>query len=256
VHRDYISAGADVLTANNYAVTPPILARAGLEDRLEELTLIAVDLARKARDEAGARVRIAGSVPPLNTSYRADLVGEDGAILADYRRIVSVLAPHVDLLLCETMSCAREAVAAARAARETDREVWVSWTLQGNWPDHLPSGESLQEAFEAVAHLGVDATLVNCCGANLITSAMKTLSQLSRRPFGGYGNSADVVLPDERGGAGDPAVDFKILTPDRYAEAASRWMAEGATIVGGCCYTGPAHIRLLRRMIEERSDLP
>ena len=86
VHADYIAAGADVITANNYAVTPPLLAREGIEDRLEELTLQAVELACRARDASGRPVRIAGSLPPLDTSYRADLVGEDEVLRADYIR--------------------------------------------------------------------------------------------------------------------------------------------------------------------------
>ena len=99
VHRDYIEAGASVITANNYAVTPPLLARAGLQDRTEELTLRAVELAERARDTCGRELRIAGSLPPLDTSYRADLVGPDDDIRVAYERIASVLAPRVDSLL-------------------------------------------------------------------------------------------------------------------------------------------------------------
>ncbi|MEE8556832.1 MAG: homocysteine S-methyltransferase family protein, partial [Myxococcota bacterium] len=168
VHRDYIRAGAEVITTNSYAVTPPLLTRAGLQDRLEELTVLATELAERARDACGKPVRIAGSVPPLDTSYRPDLVGDDPTLEESYRRIVSALEPNVDLLLCETMSSIREAAAAVRAARETSLEVWVSWTLQGNRTDRLPSGETLTAAYDAIASLGVDAALVNCCGANLV----------------------------------------------------------------------------------------
>jgi S-methylmethionine-dependent homocysteine/selenocysteine methylase len=248
VHRDYIEAGADVITANNYAVTPPLLARAGLEDRLEELTAWAVELAQRARDAAGRGVHIAGSVPPLDTSYRADLVGEDAVILAAYRRIVSALGSGVDVLLCETLSSAREAVAAATAARETDREVWVSFTLQGSWPDHLPSGESVAEAYGAVSEVGADAYLVNCCGANFVTRALGTLTGLTRGPVGGYANSADVVPGSGRGASAH--IEYQPLDVDQYAAAASEWIALGATILGGCCFTGPAHIARLRALID------
>ena len=54
VHRDYIDAGADVITINNYAVTPPLLAREGMQSDFEALTLKAVELAERARD-ASAR---------------------------------------------------------------------------------------------------------------------------------------------------------------------------------------------------------
>lgn len=256
VHRDYIEAGADVVTVNNYSVTPPLLAREGIEDRLEELTLLAVQLARRARAESGRDVRIAGSVPPLSTSYRADLVGADGAIVADYRRIVGSLAPHVDVLLCETMASAREAAAAVSVAKETDCEVWVSWTLQGDRPDRLPSDETVAEAYAAVSHLKADAFLVNCCGANLVTGAMSTLAGLTNRPFGGYANSFDV--PHGADQSASRPVDLhdvlrdsaRPLDVEAYAESVSRWIDAGATIVGGCCTTGPAHIARLRRLID------
>ncbi|MEE9281715.1 MAG: homocysteine S-methyltransferase family protein [Myxococcota bacterium] len=254
VHRDYITAGADVITVNNYAVTPPLLAREGLENRFEELTLRAAELALRARDQSGREIRIAGSMPPLETSYRPDLVGEDEAILADYRRIAAALGSRVDVLLCETMSSAREAVAAATAAAETGREFWLSWTLQGNRPDHLPSGETVPQAHQAVAQLGAAAYLVNCCGANFVTRVMSTLRGLTDRPVGGYANAAHVIPA----AAAEP---LEPTEPDRtprrpldvedYADAVARWLDAGATIVGGCCGTRPAHIARLRRLIDE-----
>ncbi len=203
IHEDYIEAGADVIIADNYAVTPPILSRAGLEDRFEKLTLRAAEIANQARARASRNVRVAGSVPPLETSYRADLVGDDAAILETYRRMTKLLAPNVEILLCETMSSAREALAAATAAAETDCEVWVSWTMQGDRPDHLPSGETVTEAFQAIAHLDVHAFLVNCCAANFVTRAMGTLSRLTDRPVGGYANPVEVIPRDETVGRSD-----------------------------------------------------
>jgi S-methylmethionine-dependent homocysteine/selenocysteine methylase len=255
VHRDYIEAGADVITVNNYAVTRPILSRERLDDRFEELTLRAIDLARRARDDEARSVRIAGSMPPLETSYRPELVGEDDAILKEYRRMAEVLAPRVDILLCETMSSAREALAAATAATETDREVWVSWTLQGNRPDHLPSGETVREAYEMLVHLRISAYLVNCCGANFVTRAVKTLFRLTTRAVGGYANAADVIAGVEaRSPPAPELVAREPLDVEGYATAVARWIEAGASIVGGCCSTRPAHIARLRRLLEELSS--
>jgi homocysteine S-methyltransferase len=255
VHRDYIEAGADVITINNYAVTPQLLAREGLEGRFEDLTVQAAELARRARDMGTRRVRIAGSMPPLETSYQPELVGEDQAILRDYRRMAEVLAPRVDILLCETMSSAREALAAATAATERDREVWVSWTLQGNRPDHLPSGETVPEAFEALAHLAISAYLVNCCGANFVTRAVAILSGLTDRPIGGYANAVNVIARTEKTSRPAPEVDEReALDVEGYASAAAAWIEAGASIVGGCCSTSPAHIARLRSLLDAASD--
>ena len=251
VHRSYIDAGADVITLNNYAVTRPLLSREGMDHRFGELTTKAIDLARRARDGAQRPVQIAGSLPPLATSYRSEEVGEDDEILSQYREMAEQLAPHVDLLLCETLSSAREARAAATAATETGQTVWLSWTLQGQHPDHLPSGEPLTEAFDAVADLEIDAYLVNCCGANFVTRAIPLLAERTDRPVGGYANTVD-ALPAEAGDAevAPEAIPRTILNVEEYAEAAATWIDAGARIVGGCCSTGPLHIQRLRQLID------
>jgi len=252
IHRDYLAVGADVITANNYAVTPPLLAREGLETRFEELTRTATALARRARDDAG-RGRVAGSMPPLETSYRADLVLPDDVLRDSYRRMAEVLASEVDLLLVETMSSAREAVAALGAARETDLEVWCSWTLQTDRLGQLPSGETITDAFAASDACGADAYLVNCCGANFVTNAVATLAKLTDKPIGGYANAADVIPNDGTGESAAPAdIAREILTLEGYTDAVAAWLDAGATIVGGCCSTRPAHIERLRALIDSR----
>jgi S-methylmethionine-dependent homocysteine/selenocysteine methylase len=238
VHRDYIEAGAEVITINNYMLTPPLLEREGWADQLEELTLLAVELAERARDDLGASVRIAGSLPPLETSYRAD---ED--ILDTYRRIAAILAPRVEILLCETMASGREALAAATAATETGGETWLSWTMQGHVPDRLPSGEALPEVFAMVASLPIAAYLVNCCAANFITRSMPVLRGLTEAPIGGYANAVNF---DTEAEDPDDKRAWTRLDPTAYAAEVGKWIEAGATLVGGCCSTRPAHIAEIR----------
>jgi len=254
VHAAYIEAGADVLTINNYAVTPPILAREGMEHRLEELTGLAVDLAEKACSETGCRPRLAGSFPPLETSYRADLVKGREEVLEGYRRIASVLAGRVDLILCETLANSHEAVWACEAATETGCDFWMSWTLQGTRLNTLPSGESLSEAFSALGDLKPSAYLVNCCGANFVTAAMPVLTGLTTAPVGGYANAESVVPDDGRAGVqGDPESAQRsaatVLNAEAYASEVQQWLDAGASIVGGCCGTRPKHIQRLKAML-------
>lgn len=254
VHRDYIAAGADVITINNYAVTPPLLARNDLDHRLEELTGIAIDLAERAVRESGRRVRIAGSLPPLETSYRFEQVGADDEILAAYRRIAALLADRVDVLLCETLSCIREATAAQRAARETGKEVWLSWTLRGDLPDRLPSGEHVSEALDAARDLGADAYLVNCCGANFATRAIEILATRTDVPVGAYANALEVTPGDEASPRPVPEnLPAKPLDPEGYAVEVARWLDSGARIVGGCCRTRPDTIARVRSLIDGRA---
>ena len=139
VHREFIAAGAEVITTWNYAVTPQRLALSGLRDRLGEITRIAVEMANEARG-GKAGVRVAGSLPPLRASYEPNT--QDPVSMAeDYAEIAGHLASGVDLFICETMSSAGEAAAAASAAAEHGKPVWVSWTLRDERDGLLRSGE-------------------------------------------------------------------------------------------------------------------
>lgn len=255
VHADYIQAGADVITINNYSVTPQLLARAGMEHRVEELTSLAIDLAERACQAAGRRPRIAGSLPPLETSYRADLVPSGEESLESYQRIADALRDRVDLILCETMASSHEARWAATAASETGREFWVSWTLQGDRSGTLPGGERLGDAVQSLGDSGASAMLVNCCGANFVTDALPVLADHTTLPFGGYANAVHVPAGESVTGP-DPEAEMRQnsvgvpLDPDGYAAEVARWIERGATIVGGCCGTRPAHIQRIRRMLD------
>ena len=251
VHRDYIIAGADVITTNTYGVIRDRLAVEGIEDRYAELNRLACDLARQAREDAGRPIAIAGCLPPLRGSYRPDLVGIHDEILPLYQEQVELLAPHVDVFLCETMASAAEGLAAATAACESGKPVWVSWTLHEDQSGRLRSGESVSEAARAIAHLPVSAFLANCCAPESISAAMAELAALKRGPVGGYANAFRPVPKDwvmDRDGLLPLRDD---LGPEEYAGHVAHWHADGATIVGGCCGTGPEHIEWLRRMMDE-----
>ena len=241
VHRSYFEAGADVVIANNYAVTPVLLAREGLEERTAELTAIACALASEARDAAGGAGRVAGSMPPLDTSFRWDLVRPFDEALPLYRRMAAAMAPHVDLVLCETMTTAEEGRAAATAAAETGKPVWLAWTLRDD-DGCLRGGDTVAQALAALDGIAVEAFLFNCCATDVISAAIPGLKALTDKPVGAYGNDIRTLESQDDADAGrcdklDPAV---------YADIVSGWIEAGATIVGGCCGTGPDHIAAIR----------
>ena len=146
IHQDFISAGADIITTNTYGIIRSNLAQEGLEDRFEALNSLACQLAQQARQKSKTSVLIAGSLPPLAGSYRPDLVGRVENIEPLYCEQAQILAPHVDLILCETMYNAAEGRAAAEAACLTGKPVWVAWTLHEDRSGRLRSGETIGEA--------------------------------------------------------------------------------------------------------------
>jgi S-methylmethionine-dependent homocysteine/selenocysteine methylase len=256
IHRDFITAGADIITTNTYGVIRQDLAKEGIEDRFAELNHLACDLARQARDEADRPILIAGSLPPLRGSYRPDLVGPFDEIKLLYQEQAELLAPHVDFLLCETMSSGAEGRAAAWGASQTGKPVWVSWTLHEDRSGRLRSGETVAEAIQNLEGLPVDGYLANCCAPESITRAMPALVAAGAPYAGGYANTFAPV-PEDWTLDGEEETDGLLplrsdLGPEAYAAHAADWVEAGATVVGGCCGTRPAHIARIHDMLKRK----
>ena len=247
IHMDYIEAGADIITTNSYGVILQELVKEGIAGRYDELNQLAGQLAVEARDRSGADVLIAGSLPPLRGSYRPDLVDAFAVIEPEYARQVALLTPFVDLFICETMSSADEGYAAAHAAVVSGKPVWVSWTLHEDRTGRLRSGESIADAAARVAELPITGMLANCCAPESIAAAMGLLTATGNTFVGGYANTFVPVAPDwtlDGNGDDDGLIALRDdLSPEHYATCAADWVANGATVVGGCCGTGPAHIK-------------
>ena len=248
VHLDYILAGAKVITVNSYSSTFTRMEMVGAADKVPELQRIACELALEARDKAGsagADVAIAGCIPPLNGSYRPDRVRDFKTNHEEYGRLGELQNPHVDLFICETMSTAEEGRAAAAAMEPFGKPIWVGWSLMDSGP-WLRSSESVATAARVLSGLRIDAVLANCCAPESITLSMPALVATGFAT-GGYANGfskiPETFLP---GNTKEQLKSRNDLDPAAYAAFALKWVEQGATIVGGCCEVGPAHIAHLR----------
>lgn len=245
-HRDFIAAGADVITVNAYSATRCRLGPAGLEDDYERLQALACRLAVEAR---GGRtdVRIAGCLSPYGWTYRPELAPPFDELQPLYAETAALQAPHVDLIVCETMGSIGEARAAVVGANGTGLPVWVSWTLVDDDTARLRSGEPLVEAIDAVAELGPAAILVNCSVPEALTAAMSALAN-SPVPFGAYANGFSHIVDGYAPGSVTTVLGHRHdLDPVTYADIAVGWVERGASIIGGCCEIGPEHIAELDR---------
>lgn len=263
VHREFIDAGADIITTNTYGLVRSKLEGEAIAHSFEELNLIAARLAQQARDQSGKAVAIAASLPPLTRSYRPDLVLSFDELYPLYKEQAGILAPEVDLFICETMSIGHEALAAATAASETGKPVWVAWTLADDLSGRLRSGETVSEAAALLAHLPIAGFLSNCSAPESIDIAFDELASIGKGRFGAYANTflpINAQVPSYGERKLDPsdwssyeaaALPFRDdLTPDTYAGFAGKWLHQGAGIIGGCCGCGPEHIARLRQLID------
>ena len=236
IHRDYVAAGAELLTAGSFRTQRRTLERAGAGARAEELTCLAVSLARGAARTARREVFVLGSQAPLEDCYRPDLVPEAAALAREHaEHAESLAAAGADAILVETMNSVREAAAAARAAGATGLPVIVSFVCGEG--ARLLSGEPLEAGLEAAARSAPLAVGVNCLPPHAVGACLGILAATGL-PFGVYPN---LGAPDPLRGFA-PSADF---SPAELAAEARLWIDAGAAFVGGCCGTGPAHVRAL-----------
>jgi S-methylmethionine-dependent homocysteine/selenocysteine methylase len=241
VHRDYVEAGAEIVTANTFRTQRRTLARAaGLAERDAELSARAIELARQAARGAPRPVIVAGSAAPLEDCFAPELVPDAASLNREHTRHAENLAGGgADLILIETMNCIREAEAAARAARATGLPFHVSFVC---WREgRLLSGESLADALRAVLAFGPLSVGVNCLPPSAVAACLSPLCNATL-PFGVYANLGAPAVSAE----GERSED---CTPEVFSEHADSWLRAGARLVGGCCGTGPAHIRALARLL-------
>lgn len=242
VHQDYLDAGCRVMTLNNYSATPERLARDATADLFKPLQAKSIEVAKKAAGDSG--VTIAGCLPPLYGSYNSEAAPEFEECLAKYREIVAEQKNDVSVFKCETMSTIREAKASVFAAAETGVPVWCSFSVMDEDGTRLRSGEPLEEAVDIVKDAGASAVLVNCSWPEAVTQAIPILAATGL-PFGGYANAFTKADDLKLGGTVDALSARTDLGPAAYAKHAMGWVASGATIVGGCCEVGPAHMKYL-----------
>ncbi len=251
IHADYFAAGATIATTNTYAIHHDRLVRFGLDDQFEALHRAALAEAHEARAAHGSG-RIAGSIGPLVATYRDDVVLPVEEAAPKIAEIARLLAPEVDFLLLETLSTVAQAEGALKGAAQAGKPVWLSVSVHDREGGRLRSGEPLEDLARLVETYRPEAVLANCSVPEAMAAALAVLGRFGR-PFGAYANGfthiSDGFLQDA------PTVRELThrhdLTPERYAGFAMGWVEQGATIVGGCCEVGPAHIAELARRLRD-----
>lgn len=242
VHRDYFNAGASIASTNSYAVHRDRLARAGIEDQFATLIEAALSEAETARRAHGGG-RIAGSLGPLGASYRPDICPAPEIAAPAYAEIVELMKGRVDLLLIETTASLEQAEGALIGCAGADCPVWLSVTTMDEDGTRLRSGEALGDLAGVIARHAPGAVLINCTRPEAVGAGLDILRGFGL-PFGAYANGFEHISAEFLKDA--PTVDAldarRDLSPARYADFAMGWVAQGASIVGGCCEVGPAHI--------------
>lgn len=250
VHRDYLEAGADAITTCTFRTERWTLNKIGMsDDEAKALTIKAVDIAKRAREAVKPEALILGSIAPLEDCYRADLAPDDETCRREHGWMIDVLLEAgVDIICIETQNCLRESMAAVEQARAKagERRWMVSFCVNREGPPcTLLSGESLTEVlptFDDAFAVGV-----NCVAAPNLESQVKLMRHLvpSDTRISAYANI----------GYADPMgnwINTDAVDPGHYLAHAAQWIADGATVIGGCCGTRPEMIQAIASHLHQQ----
>jgi methionine synthase I (cobalamin-dependent) len=258
IHADYIAAGADVITANTFASSRLMLAKAGLADHVREINQRAIAAALRARDAApdGKRVVVAGSlshmVPLPVGAATADpaRLPPDAEIEDALHELAQILVgAGCEMILLEMMYHPGRIRVVLEAVRSTRLPVWFGASARrgqdGQVLSFLQTEElPLSAVTELIPKIGVDAAGIMHTGVEVMSDALATIRRDFAGPLMAYPDAGYFEMPDWR------FVD--VVAPQRFEAFCREWIASGVQIIGGCCGLTPDHIRAAVRAAAAR----
>ncbi len=240
LHAAYVSAGARILQTNTFGANRLRLAGSALENSVSELNIAGARLAREAVQRAGHPVLVAGSVGPAVSAPAVRRVPAS-ARAASLREQIAALCDWVDLLILETFGDLESLVQAVElAASETDLPVVAQLTFGDD--GRTLRGEDPTVAAAVLSELRVVALGANCTvGPAVLVGVVGELARGTELPVTVQPNAG---VPQRLGGQLRYARNAAY-----FGEAAHRFVAAGATLLGGCCGTTPAHVRAISQAV-------
>jgi 5-methyltetrahydrofolate--homocysteine methyltransferase len=246
IHAAYIEAGSQAIITNSFGANRWVLDRYGLADRAVAVNRAAATIARRA---AAAAVCVLGDIGPCGGFLRP--LGEiaPGDLEAEFTaQAGALLEGGVDGIIIETMSALDElriAIRAAHAARAPFIVASMAFDRVPNGNIRTMMGVSPEQAAQAAVEAGADVVGANC-GTHMTAADFERVAaafrQTTDRPIMIQSNAGSPELVDGRA--------VYRLTPDEFAQGMKAVVAAGASIVGGCCGTTPAHIAALARQLK------
>jgi len=249
VHRAYIDAGSECIATCSYQVSRMSYAEVGLSaERADAALLRSIELARSSVNEfPDRRVLVACSLGPYGAAlhnggeYHGNYDCSYAELVQFHRERIEVIASAKggqvpDLLAFETFPSLEEVRAVGEVLEPwPDIRAWFSFSCRDD--KHVSHGEPVRQCAAEVARFPQTAAIgVNCVPPKWIPSLIEELRAGSDKPILVYPNSGEGWDSAARcwTGTSDPA---------EFCALASEWFTKGVQIAGGCCRTGPAHIR-------------
>ena len=243
VHREYVSAGADLLETNTFRANRPHLERFGLAEKTFEFNYRG---ARLARSVAGRGVFVAGSIGPLGGDRRDRTPTDEEREEAFAEQMSALAAGGIDVFLLETFTDLDEIRAALRAAGSVAADVPVLAQMAFYEGHGSLSGVSIGRAVEELLAEGAMGVGVNCGrGFADALAVVRQMSAITDVPICAFPNAG---LPDVR----DGHLVYS-QSPAYMAEMAASMAAAGANLIGGCCGTDARAVAAIAERLRGRT---
>lgn len=247
IHRSYLEAGAEVLTANSYGANFNKLAKFGLAERLEEINRAAVRLAKEAAD---GKALVAASVGPIGDIPKGMTCPKDKAVGIIAGQIRALASGEPDFILFETLRSLSDVEVSLAALEIAAPDMPFMVSVQVDREAQTQSGDDVAAilACLSASALQPSAFGINCgSGPEAMLSAYEKFAHDCPYPV--------VVQPN----AGAPKnVDNRMIymsSPEYFTTYAMRYISLGARGIGGCCGTTPDHIRDMARSINPMAKI-
>ena len=248
IHTSYLEAGADIILTNTFGANGLKLQKYGLRDRLSEINVQAVKLAKKAIEDYQknhlAPFFIAGSIGPTGEILEPCGEVKNEEVFAAYREQIKALAStEVDFILLETFYNLDEIKIALKAVKESSNlPVFASMSFDESLKTIY--GITPEKAIEVLFQEGADGIGANCgSGPDVLYKVMAKMRGITNAPL--------LVKPN----AGIPYLENnKVIypaTPQEMAEYTEKYIQLKINIIGGCCGTTPEHIKATAQKVEQ-----
>ena len=252
-HLDFINSGAEIIVTTTFTTRRMRLRDNGIEDKFEYLNTKAGEIAKKAKD-LNPHILIAGGLPPQYLTYEADTRTND-EIRENFYDQAKLLDPFIDFFYFDVLSSVREFKLAIEAIESFNKPYLIGAHISEGVK--LPSGENISEIITTINHKNLLGIILSCVSPENYELNITELKSLGV-PFGFKLNGFVTTNPNKgytdnfnKSKTGNPNEFLghrEDLIPEKMALIAKKFKEAGATILGGCCETRPAHIKEIAKL--------
>ena len=257
-HLAYIEAGAEVITTTNFSSRRIRMEQNQVNNRFEYANKKACELAMIAKEKSKKEILIAGSIPAQHDSYKED-IRDNEVIYKAFNGQINCIKDFIDFFYLDVISSGREIGIASEIIEKLNKPILVGIHLLKN--GKLPSGETIDEVLNKYRSPNWIGIIGSCISMEIAENSINSL-KLHKLPFGYKVNlwgddEPSPVRKINNAKYNEDAVNLNTVMGKRevseeiFKNLGKKFVANGATILGGCCETNPRHISALSSLKQD-----